>query len=198
MSALYRDLTVADHLVVAGHYRASFDRPQVLDRLRGLGIPLSAQVGSLSGGQTAQLGLTLAFGLDAEILLLDEPLASLDPLARAEVLTLLEELTRETGATVVLSSHLIEDITQVCDHLIVLGAGRVLLHDSIATAVRTHTLAPEAPTPSATRIASMVAGGPARTLWRVEEDSGTEPASITDVVLGYLSLGRSTEVGMVS
>src|SRR4029078_4422887 len=89
----------------------------------------------LSGGQQAQVGLALVLGSRAPVLLLDEPLASLDPLARREFLRVLVDAVRASGATALLSSHVITDIEQACDHLIVLGGGRSLLAVSIADAI---------------------------------------------------------------
>ena len=92
-----------------------------------LGLDLRQRAGSLSGGQRAQLTLTLAAAKRPELLLLDEPVASLDPLVRREFLRDLMETVAEHGASVVLSSHLISDIERVCDYLIVLTASRVRL-----------------------------------------------------------------------
>ena len=100
--------------------------------LDDLSIPIDSRADELSGGQQAQVGLALALGTRAPVLLLDEPLASLDPLARREFLRVLVEAVRESGATALLSSHVITDIEQACDHLIVLGGGRSLLAVPIA------------------------------------------------------------------
>lgn len=188
--ALYRDLSIRDHLTVASHYRPHFDRSAVEARLETLGIPTSVRVGSLSGGQTAQTALAIAFGLGARVLLLDEPLANLDPLARAEALTLLTDMTSESEATVVISSHLIEDIAQVCDRLVVIGAGHILLHDSIEVALAVHSVSDDAPDDGAEKVAELTIGGPRRTLWR-HTTAQERPAPLPDVVLGYLALGRT-------
>jgi ABC-2 type transport system ATP-binding protein len=91
-------------------------------------------VGELSGGEQAQVSLALALGTRAELLLLDEPLASLDPLARRDFLARLVIDVRERGATAVLTSHIVGDVEQVCDRLVVLGYGRVILDSSIELA----------------------------------------------------------------
>ena len=98
-----------------------------LERLDDLDIPHTSRADELSGGQQAQVGLALALGTRAPVLLLDEPLASLDPLARREFLHVLVDAVRADGATVLLSSHVITDIEQACDRLLVLGGGRMLL-----------------------------------------------------------------------
>ncbi|HEX5465204.1 MAG TPA: AAA family ATPase, partial [Candidatus Limnocylindrales bacterium] len=113
-------------------------------RLADLGIPLDVRAGELSGGQQAQVGLALALGTRAPVLLLDEPLASLDPLARREFLHVLVAGARESGATVLLSSHVITDVQQACDRLVVLGEGHLLLDEVIATALARHRIRSEA------------------------------------------------------
>ena len=136
--ALYRELTTADHLDLAAHLRPGFDRAVAERHLDYLAIPLRARATTLSGGQQAQVMLAVALGTRADVLLLDEPLASLDPLARSEFLTVLRTAVREGGSTALLSSHIVTDVEQVCDRLIVLGIGRVLLDDGLAHAVAGH------------------------------------------------------------
>jgi ABC-2 type transport system ATP-binding protein len=208
-ASLYRDLTVDDHLALAGTLRRGFDRDGAGRRLDQLDIPRRARAGELSGGQQAQVGLALALGTRAPVLLLDEPLASLDPLARREFLAVLLEATRQTGATVLLSSHIVTDVEQACDRLVVLGGGRVRLDEALAVARATHLVGPLGPIPAATRpIAAFPAeDGTPRQLVRVEPpDRGGEPAArgepaggssgdfvgatLEEIVLGHLSAGR--------
>jgi ABC-2 type transport system ATP-binding protein len=96
------------------------------------------RAGSLSGGQRAQLALTLAMAKRPGLLILDEPVASLDPLARREFLRLLMETVAEQEASVVLSSHLVADLERVCDYLIVLVASRVQIAGEVSTLLATH------------------------------------------------------------
>src|SRR5262245_41772091 len=103
---LYRNLSVADTLEFGRRLNSRWDQSLAVERLERLGIPLRDRVGELSGGQRAQVALALALGKRPELLLLDEPLASLDPLARREFLQVLMEGVAEHGLTVVLSSHL--------------------------------------------------------------------------------------------
>lgn len=124
---LYRNFTVFDMLRFGAHLNPSWDTATAHARLRRLNIPLDRQCGRLSGGQQAQVALALAAAKRPEVLVLDEPLASLDPLARREFLEVLMETVAEGNVTVVLSSHLIADLERVCDHLIVLTEGRVAL-----------------------------------------------------------------------
>ncbi len=152
----------------------------------------------LSGGQAAQVGLALALATRADILLLDEPLASLDPLARREFLHVLIDGVRSGGATALLSSHVITDIEQACDHLIVLGAGRKLLDTSIAEAVGSHAIAQGDQTGVPGAIGSFIeADGTRITLAEsapADLQSATapprRPATLEEVVLGYLASVR--------
>src|SRR4029079_14780639 len=112
-------------------------------RLDDLDIPLTSRADELSGGQQAQVGLALALRVRAPVLLLDEPLASLDPLARREFLHVLTDAVRADGSTALLSSHVITDIEQACDRLLVLGGGSVLLDLSIAGAIAEHSVVEE-------------------------------------------------------
>jgi ABC-2 type transport system ATP-binding protein len=122
---VYAGLSVAGHLRMGAWLNHGWDTDFAGRRISQLGLDLRQRAGSLSGGQRAQLALTLAVAKRPELLLLDEPVASLDPLARREFLRDLMETVAEHGTSVVLSSHLIADIERVCDYLIVLTASRV-------------------------------------------------------------------------
>jgi ABC-2 type transport system ATP-binding protein len=186
--AAYRELTVEDHLGLAAHYRKDFALTDARARIDQLGIDRSARAGHLSGGQLAQLSLTIALASVPAVLLLDEPGASLDPLARTEFMS---HVTESVGSrTTVLSSHIVEDIEATCDYLVVLGGGRVLLKGSIPHLIRRHVLSDSSPSDRAELIANLpgrngLAGG----LWRTD---GASPlsASLKDIVLAYLTLGR--------
>jgi len=196
--ALYDGLSVDDHLDLAVLLRPDFDRPYARRRLDELGIPGGQGAKSLSGGQQAQVALALALGTRARILLLDEPLASLDPLARREFLHVLTDAVRADGATALLSSHIVTDVEQACDQLVVLGVGRILLHDTVADALATHWLATDgAPTLDDQAIGSFGGpGGERLTLLRQSSTSSAppnlRPASLEEVVLGYLASGRAS------
>jgi ABC-2 type transport system ATP-binding protein len=122
---VYPGLSVAGHLRMGAWLNPTWDGELAERRIGQLGLDLRQRAGSLSGGQRAQLALTLAAAKRPELLLLDEPVASLDPLARREFLQGLMETVAEHGASVVLSSHLIADIERVCDYLIVVTGSRV-------------------------------------------------------------------------
>jgi ABC-2 type transport system ATP-binding protein len=121
----YPGLSVADHLRLGARLNPTWDDALAKDRINALGLDPKQAAGKLSGGQRAQLALTLAVAKRPELLILDEPVASLDPLARREFLQSLMSFVAEQGVSVVLSSHLVADLERVCDYLIVLVASRV-------------------------------------------------------------------------
>jgi ABC-2 type transport system ATP-binding protein len=121
----YSGLSVADHLRLGAHLNPTWDQGLAESRIEQLGLDPNQKAGKLSGGQRAQLALTLAVAKRPELLILDEPVASLDPLARREFLQILMETVAEDGVSVVLSSHLVADLERVCDYLVVLVASRV-------------------------------------------------------------------------
>jgi ABC-2 type transport system ATP-binding protein len=137
---LYRNFTVAEMLRFGGQLNPTWDQDLAVSRLESLSIPLAQKVGTLSGGQRGQVSLAIALAKRPELLLLDEPLASLDPLARRDFLAALMESVAEHGVSVVLSSHLVSDLERVCDHLVVLRNGRVAVAGDIAGLIRTHRL----------------------------------------------------------
>jgi len=135
---VYGGLSVAGHLRMGAWLNDRWDSEFAARRISQLGLDLRQRAGSLSGGQRAQLALTLAVAKRPELLLLDEPVASLDPLARREFLQNLMETVAEHQVSVVLSSHLITDIERVCDYLIVLTASRVRLAGETEALLATH------------------------------------------------------------
>jgi ABC-2 type transport system ATP-binding protein len=137
---LYRRLTAEDHIGFCAHLNRQWDGDSVRARLSGLRIPLDRPVGTLSGGQRAQVALALTLAKRPRLLLLDEPLAALDPLARQDFLATLAEASADGDLTVVLSSHLIADIERVCDHLILLAASQVQLCSDIDVLLDTHRI----------------------------------------------------------
>ncbi|HET9110971.1 MAG TPA: ABC transporter ATP-binding protein [Ktedonobacterales bacterium] len=135
---LYRGFTVAELLTVGRKLNPRWDQQSAVARLDKLGIPLNKRADRLSGGQQAQVALALALGKRPDLLLLDEPLASLDPLARRDLLRVLLDATMEHGLTVLLSSHIISDLERVCDYLVILSNARVALAGDIDEILRTH------------------------------------------------------------
>ncbi len=195
---LYRRLSAQDHIGIGAHLNPRWDGESVRDRLAGLKIPLDQPAGTLSGGQRAQLALALTLAKRPRLLLLDEPLAALDPLARRNFLAMLAEAAADGNLTIVLSSHLIVDIERVCDHLILLAASRVQLCGDIETLVaghrilvgprkdttaiaRTHAIVREDTTARQTTLLVRLNGPVIDPAWAVEE------ANLEEIVLGYMS-----------
>jgi ABC-2 type transport system ATP-binding protein len=135
---VYAGLTVAEHLRLGERLNPRWDAALARERIARLGLASEVRAGRLSGGQRAQLALTLGLAKRPELLILDEPVASLDPLARREFMRGLLEATAEHGLSVVLSSHLVSDLERVCDFLIVLAGSRVLLSGETDTLLATH------------------------------------------------------------
>ena len=189
-TALYRSLTVAEHLLLAGTMRKGFDHDGARQRLERLAIPLPQKAGSLSGGQAAQVALCLALGTRAPVLLLDEPLASLDPLARHDFLNLLVAAVREGGATALLASHIVSDVEQVCDRLVVLGNGRVTLQAPIAEAVAGHRLVAAGSAPADLTVATFARSGGEQVALIRSSDAALPAPTLEELVMGYLSAAR--------
>ena len=137
---LYRRFTAEDHITIGAHMNPNWDASLAHTRLAELRIPLDQRVGTLSGGQRAQVALALTLAKRPRLLLLDEPVAALDPLARRNFLGTLTSAVAdaEGGLTVVLSSHLVTDLERVCDHLILLSESRVQLCGEIGTLLAEH------------------------------------------------------------
>lgn len=136
----YPNLTVAQHLVMGEALNPGWDSSIARSRIGRLGLDPRQKAGSLSGGQRAQLALTLAVAKRPEVLILDEPVASLDPLARREFLQGLMETVAEHHTGVIVSSHLISDLERVCDYLVVLVDSRVVLAGDVAELLSCHHL----------------------------------------------------------
>lgn len=137
---LYRGFQVEEMLTVGRKLNPRWDDALAHTRLKRLGIPLDQKVGRLSGGQQAQVALVLALAKRPQLLLLDEPVAALDPLARREFLQTLMDAVAEDGLTILLSSHIIGDLQRVCDYLVILSDSRVQLVGAIEHIVRSHKL----------------------------------------------------------
>jgi ABC-2 type transport system ATP-binding protein len=137
---LYRRFTAEDHIQIGARMNPRWDASLVRTRLTELRIPLDQRVGTLSGGQRAQVALALTLAKRPRLLLLDEPVAALDPLARRNFLATLTAAVAdaEGGLTVVLSSHLVIDLERVCDHLILLAGSRVQLCGDIDALLAQH------------------------------------------------------------
>ncbi len=135
---LYRGFTVGQMVRYGQSMNPRFDRADAQRRLQAIGIPVTQKVGRLSGGQQAQVALTLALAKRPRLLVLDEPVASLDPLARREFMRLLVDAVAERDLTVLLSSHVVGELERVCDYLVLLDRGRVRLAGDIDDLVAGH------------------------------------------------------------
>ncbi|WP_439381634.1 ABC transporter ATP-binding protein [Amycolatopsis lexingtonensis] len=191
---LYRDFTTTELITMGGKLNRRWDAAAARERLAG--VPPDRPAGKLSGGQRAQVALALALAKRPRLLLLDEPIASLDPLARREFLRTLMGAVAEDGTTVLLSSHLLTDLERTCDHLIVLQDARVRLAgpvDELLDAHRT-VVGPRAGSDEIAGVAQIIRAhhsarqatllvrraGPIDPLW-TEHEVGLE-----DLVLGHL------------
>jgi len=134
----YSGLSVADHLKFGAKLNPGWDAALARDRIDELDLDPRQRAGKLSGGERAQLALTLALAKRPDLLILDEPVASLDPLARREFLQDLMAHVADNGTSVVLSSHLVADLERVCDYLIVLCASRVRVAGEVEHLLATH------------------------------------------------------------
>ncbi|GIF22604.1 ABC-2 type transport system ATP-binding protein [Actinoplanes tereljensis] len=135
---VYGSLSIDDHLRFGKHLNPSWDDDLARERIERLDLDPKQKAGKLSGGQRAQVALTLAIAKRPELLLLDEPVAALDPLARREFLQGLMEYVAESGTSVVMSSHLVADLERVCDYLIVLVKSKVRVTGEVEELLATH------------------------------------------------------------
>ncbi len=189
IGSLYRRLSIEEHFVLADAARASFDAEYASARIRSLGLKLDYRVGELSGGEQAQVALAIALATRAPLLILDEPLANLDPLARREFLTVLMEEVRRGRRSALLSSHIVADVEHACTRLVVLGAGRLLLDADIAEVRGSYSIVPAYRAPNE-GIVGRFAGPGGDPVVLVAGVEGDRLASLEEVVLGYLAGGR--------
>ena len=137
---LYRDFSVADMLRLGRMMNPTWDQGLALARMNALGIPPKRKVKSLSGGQQAQVSLTMALAKRAPLLVLDEPVSSLDPIARLEFMRDVMAATADTGLTVLIASHVVSELERLCDWLIVLTSGQVRLAGPVDDLLAVHRL----------------------------------------------------------
>jgi ABC-2 type transport system ATP-binding protein len=199
----YAGLTVADHLRLGAKMNPGWDAVQAGQRIAQLGLDPAQKAGRLSGGQRAQLALTLAIAKKPELLILDEPVASLDPLARREFLQVLMETTADQEFSVVLSSHLVADLERVCDYLIVLTASRVQVAGEVSELLARHRLltgprCDPASVPAGWQVISASHADRQTTLLVRTDVPVTDPAwtvstvGLEDLVLAYMSQSASS------
>jgi ABC-2 type transport system ATP-binding protein len=137
---LYPRFTVAEMLRAGANLNPNWDNAYVARLVEEAEVPMGARINTLSGGQRTRVALALTLGRRPELVMLDEPLADLDPLARKEVMQTLLAEAADTGMTVLLSSHVIADLEGVCDHLVLLANGRVYLSGDVEDLLAQHRL----------------------------------------------------------
>jgi ABC-2 type transport system ATP-binding protein len=199
---LYLDLTATETLELGRRLSARWDQDFARSRLARFEIPLDRPVRSLSTGQRAQVALTLALGKRPDLLLLDEPVANLDPVARLDLLEELMGAVAEDGPAVVLSSNVLSDVERVCEHVVILANGRVRIAGDIDELQRSHFLVvgPRKAEPASTgqevvdireaeRQTVRLVRGPVT--WGDDDGTITWPATLEEVVLGYLRSSRA-------
>jgi ABC-2 type transport system ATP-binding protein len=212
---VYARMTVAGHLRLGAWLNPGWDGELARQRIGQLGLDPGQRAGSLSGGQRAQLALTLALAKRPELLILDEPVASLDPLARREFLQNLMEAVAEHGLSVVLSSHLVADLERVCDYLVVLIASRVRAAGEVNALLASHRRLsgprrdPDSLPPSQEIITESHTDKQSNLLIRTDEPVldpawTVTPVSLEELVIAYMSRAgadtpaRRQRLGVVS
>lgn len=199
---LYKRLSADEHLRLGAHLNRHWDASAARARLAALRIPADRPVATLSGGQRAQVGLGLVLAKRPRVLLLDEPVAALDPLARREFLASLTEAAADGDLSVIVSSHLLHDLERVCDHLILLAESRAQLCGSIDDVLAAHrvlvgprrdvpetgrglTVIKSTQTTRQTRLLARLDGPVADPSWAVTE------VGLEDIVLAYMGQGST-------
>jgi ABC-2 type transport system ATP-binding protein len=208
-SPTYAHLSVDKHLRMGAYLNSTWDQDLAQTRVEKLGLEPRQKVGSLSGGQRAQLALSLAIAKRPELLLLDEPVASLDPLARREFLQSLMEVVAVNGVSVVLSSHLVADLERVCDYLIILVGSQVQLAGELSDLLASHhrisgprrdprkmpsnqEIIEESHTDKQSTLLVRTDGPVLDPAWSVTR------VTLDDLVLAYMSRGRDSDRGQVT
>jgi ABC-2 type transport system ATP-binding protein len=198
---LHQGFTVAETLEIGRRLNPKWDHVYALARVKHFALPLDRRIRSLSTGQRAQVALTLALGKHPEVLLLDEPVANLDPVARLELLEELMGVVAEDGPSVILSSNVLADVERVCEHVVILVDGRVRISGDAEELVRSHVLVsgPRRAANDATENGEVIeirhAERQTTRLLRgsaAPSDDGTEvrPATLEEIVVGYLRAER--------
>ena len=194
---LYRDLTILESLELGRRLNERWDADYALARVRRFGLPLSRKVKTLSTGQRAHVATSLALGKRPELILLDEPVANLDPVARLALLEELMGVVAEDGLTVVFSANALADVERVCEHIVILVNGRPRLAGDTEELIQSHVVAIgprtqgvsamdgeliEAHHADRQTIRLLRGQGPSR----VDDGTIVRPATLEEIVLGYM------------
>jgi len=201
---LYKNLSVADTLRLVANLSATWDEASARAHLARLEIPLDRKVGHLSGGQQAQVSLAVALGRHPELLVLDEPVARLDPLARHDFMAILMAAVAEEGISVLFSSHVVAELERVCDYLVVLNHGKVQVAGDVEGLLDSHRIF-TGPTADAAAAAASLAvvqaqqgdrqtSMLARTSQELVPPEGwaVGPTNLEELVLAYLRSGSAS------
>jgi ABC-2 type transport system ATP-binding protein len=200
---VYGGLSVADHLRFGAHANPGWDAALAARRIADLGLDLRQKAGRLSGGQRAQLALTLGIAKRPELLILDEPIASLDPLARHEFLQTLMAATADRELSIIMSSHLVGDLERICDYVVVLVSSRVVLDGPVEELLACHHLVtgrrcdPMSLPPGVQVITQSHTGRQSTFLVRstapiIDDGFIAEPVDLEQLVLAYMGSARSS------
>ena len=197
---LYRDFSVADMFHLGRAMNPGWDQELAQERMDRLGIPLKRKVKHLSGGQQAQISLTMALAKRAPLLVLDEPVSSLDPVARLEFMRDVMATAADTGLTVLIASHVVSELERFCDWLIVLTSGHVQIAGPVDGLIAEHRLltipraTPDAELPglrihrtdSDRHSTALVRADPARLAARLRPGWQADPVGFEQLVMAYL------------
>jgi ABC-2 type transport system ATP-binding protein len=203
---VYSGFSIKDHLRYGHHVNPKWDDELAIRRIEQLGLDLKQRAGKLSGGQRAQLALTLAIAKRPDFLLLDEPVASLDPLARREFLQILMETVADHNVSVLLSSHLVADIERVCDYLVVLVSSRVQVAGEVEDLLATHhrLIGPRDADVSESQVVIESSHTDRQSTLLVRSDGPiadprwtVEAVNLEDIVLAYMGRGRAERESFV-
>jgi ABC-2 type transport system ATP-binding protein len=199
---VYSGLTISDHVRYGAHVNPRWDAALAERRVADLGLDPRQRAGKLSGGQRSQLALTLAIAKRPEFLILDEPVAALDPLARREFLQVLMETVADHQVSVVLSSHLVADVERVCDYLVILVSSRVQIAGDVDDLLASHhrLIGPrDAEAPSG-QVVIESSYSERQSMLIVRSDGPVadpgwlvEAISLEDLVLAYMGQGRRSD-----
>jgi ABC-2 type transport system ATP-binding protein len=203
---LYRNMPVAGLLHLARNLNPVWDGASAVRRIADLGIPLSTRVGALSGGHQAQVALAIALAKRPRLLILDEPMARLDPMARHEFLGMLMAAVAADGMSVIFSSHVLAELARFSDYLVVVNRGRIQLADQVDAVLAGHrvltgppqavdgllaALAPIRISQGDAQAHLLVRGGERA---RVPPGFTAQPAVLEELVLAYLHEPSATSL----
>ncbi|RFU38675.1 ABC transporter ATP-binding protein [Actinomadura logoneensis] len=189
---VYRSFTVAEHLRLGARLNPRWDMAFAERRVRESGLDPDQRAGGLSGGQRAQLALTIAAAKRPDLLIFDEPAAALDPLARQGFLQSLTSFVADLDAGAILSSHLLADVEKVCDHLVVLCDARVQVAGDVRDLLAAHRRLPAAEVPAG---AELIDQGVAR--FAAPPPPGYAPVTLEELVLAYMTRAERRPVRAV-